>query len=123
MFSALKNGNQGQKLMSITIIFNGNCLFEPTSPRTLKILHALIKFVLNKGFKCSKVCYFAHFSLENSNSRAITHALTKTQAPVTIMIYSVAKMKLENKLCPHPMYGFQIIAPLTILQCFSYTNQ
>ena len=62
-------------------------------------------------FKCSKKCYFAHFSLENSNSRAISHALTKTQAPVTIIIYSVAKMKLENKLCPHPMYVFQIIAP------------
>ena len=62
-------------------------------------------------FKCSKKCYFAHFSIENSNSRAITHALTKTQAPVTIIIYSVVKMKLENKLCPHPMYCFQIIAP------------
>ena len=62
-------------------------------------------------FKCSKKCYFAHFSFENSNSRAITHALTKTKAPVTILIYSVAKMKMENKLCPHPMYGFQNIAP------------
>ena len=61
-------------------------------------------------FKCSKK-YNAHFSLENSNSRAITHALTKTQAPVTIIMNSVAKMKFENKLCLHPMYGFQIIAP------------
>ena len=57
-------------------------------------------------FKCSKKCCFAHFLLEHSNARAITHALTKTQAPVTIIIYSVAKLKLENKLCPHPMYGF-----------------
>ena len=73
-------------------------------------------------FKCSKKCYFAHFSLENSNSRAITHALTKTQAPVTMKIYSVERMKLENKLCPHRIYGFQIIGPLTILQGFSYTN-
>ena len=34
VFSVLKNGNQGQKLMSIhvTVIFNGNCLFEPSSP-------------------------------------------------------------------------------------------
>ena len=63
------------------------------------------------SLKCSKTCYFAHFSLENSNSRAITHALTKTQAPVTIIILSVAKMKLENKLCPNRRYGFQIIAP------------
>ena len=52
------------------------------------------------SLKCSKTCYFAHFSLENSNSRAITHAITKTQAPVTIIIFSVAKMKLGNKLCP-----------------------
>ena len=63
------------------------------------------------SLKCCKMCYFAHFSLVNSNSRAITYALTKTQAPVTIIIFSVAKMKLENKLCPHRMYGFQIIAP------------
>ena len=55
-------------------------------------------------FKCSQKCYFANFSLENSNSRAITRVLTKTQAPVTIIIYSVAKMKLENKLCPHPIF-------------------
>ena len=61
--------------------------------------------------KCSKTCYFAHFSLENSNSRAITHALTNTPAPVAIIIFSVTKMKLENKLCPHRSYGFQIIAP------------
>ena len=32
VFLALKNGNQGQKIMSITLIFSGNCLFEPTSP-------------------------------------------------------------------------------------------
>ena len=32
VFSALKKGNQGQKLMSVTAIFNGKCLFEPTSP-------------------------------------------------------------------------------------------
>ena len=64
----------------------------------------------SKNFlKCSKTCYFAHFSLENSNLRAITHAITKTQAPVTIIIFSVAKMKLENKLCPHRRYGFQIL--------------
>ena len=62
-------------------------------------------------FKYSIKCNFAHFSRVNSNSKAITHALTKTQASATIIIYSVAKMKLENKLCPHPMYGFQIIAP------------
>ena len=65
---------------------------------------------LNKA--CSKIALnaakslFCSFSLENSNSRAIIHALTKTQALVTIIVYSVAKIKLENKLCPHPMYGF-----------------
>ena len=68
-------------------------------------------------FRHHKMVIIAHFSLENSNSRAITHALTKTQAQVTmIIIYSVENMKLGNKLCPHRRYGFHIIAPLTILQ-------
>ena len=32
VLSALKNGNQGQKLMPVTLIFNGNYLTEPNSP-------------------------------------------------------------------------------------------
>ena len=32
VFLALKNGNQGQKLMSIAVIFNKNYLTEPSSP-------------------------------------------------------------------------------------------
>ena len=71
----------------------------------VKILHALIKLVLKIAFNAAKIVILLIFSLENSYSRAITHALTKTQAPVTIIIYSVAKMKLENKLCPHRRYG------------------
>ena len=31
-FLALKNDNQGQKLMSITFIFNGNYLIGPNLP-------------------------------------------------------------------------------------------
>ena len=68
---------------------------------------ACSKIALN----AAKKCYFAHFSLENSNARAIIHAFTKTQAPVPFIIYSVAKMKFENRLRPHRRYGFQIIAP------------
>ena len=105
VFLALKNGNQGQLLMSIAVIFNKKYLIE------LKNHTCFNKACFKNSLKCNKMCYFAHFSLENSNSRAITHALTKTQAPVTIIIFSVAKMKLENKLCPHRRYGFQIIAP------------
>ena len=32
VFSTLKNGNQGQKLMSIAVILNENYLTEPNSP-------------------------------------------------------------------------------------------
>ena len=32
VFSVLKNGNQGQKLMSIAVIFDKNYLTEPNSP-------------------------------------------------------------------------------------------
>ena len=32
VFLALKNGNQGQKLMSIAVIFNKKYLTEPNSP-------------------------------------------------------------------------------------------
>ena len=57
-----------------------------------------------------QIMLFCSFSLENySNSRAITHALTKTQAPVTIIIFRVAKMKLENKLCPIAGTVFKIL--------------
>ena len=45
-----------------------------------------------------------------SNSRAIAYALTKAQAPVTTIIYSVAIVELVNKFCPHSKYSFQIIA-------------
>ena len=64
VFSALKNGNQGQKLMSITVIFNGNCLFEPTSPLKLKIPHALIKLVLKIAFNAAKSVILLIFHLK-----------------------------------------------------------
>ena len=54
VFSALKNGNQGQKLMSITVIFNGNYLTEANSPWKLKIPHALIKLVLKIALNAAK---------------------------------------------------------------------
>ena len=61
-------------------------------------------------FKCSKKCYFAHFSLENSNSRAITYALTKLQAPVAIIIYSVTKMKFRRtSYAPIPCTVFKLL--------------
>ena len=41
VFSIEKNGNQEQKLMSITVIFNGNYLIKSNSPRQIKIPLAL----------------------------------------------------------------------------------
>ena len=64
VFSALKNGNQGQKLMSITVIFIGNCLFEPTSPYKLKIQHALIKRVLKIALNAAKSVILLIFHLK-----------------------------------------------------------
>ena len=46
VFSALKSSNEGQKLVSLTVLFTGNYLIEPNSPCKLKISHALIKLVL-----------------------------------------------------------------------------
>ena len=74
------------------------------------------------SFKCSKKCYFAHFSHESANPRAITHALTKTQVPVTIIIYSVTKMKLENKLCPIAGTVFKLLQYEAFYSVFLYKS-
>ena len=66
----------------------------------VKIPHALIKLVLKIPLNVAKRVILLIFSLEKSNSRAITHALTKTQASVTIIILSVAKMVGEQVMPP-----------------------